>query len=283
MTGPTTPTDLDPHDQQKDADMTAQPTIQTAPPAPSGSGTTGIRIATAVIGGSIALALIGGGAISQYAIAGAASSESTHVIPASITSIDIENAVGDVSVFTTPGAEPSIDIRVDALAMNRMDAPEVEIDGNELSISVPDRDGPCFFGCWGSVTILVELGDLGLDELDVTSDVGTVAVHEGVTVRDLSIESDVGDIHVDLVAATTIDVGTDVGSVRIWAAEVTKSITVVSSVGDIEIGVQPGADYDVRASSEVGDVSNDLVGSTSATRSIVATSDVGSISVFVIR
>jgi len=252
-------------------------------PAPSSGGATGIRIATAVVGGTIALVVVLAAALGQYGIAGAATSQSTEAIPANVTSIDISNTVGDVSVFTTPGAQPSVDIRVDAFALNRMAPPQVQIDGDELSIEVADRKGPCFFACWGSVTILVELGDLSLDELELSSDVGAVAVHEGVTVRDLTVESSVGDVLVLRPAATTIDVRSDVGSVRIEAAEATRGITATTSVGDIEIGVQPGVDYDTWASSEIGDVTNDLVSSTSSTHSIDARSDIGNVSVFVIR
>ena len=86
-------------------------------------------------------------------------------------------AIGDVRVTATPGAEPSVELRTDALAMNRMSTPTMEFDGTTLAIEVAGRSGPCFAACLGTVTILVELGDLALDELDVASDVGTVAVN----------------------------------------------------------------------------------------------------------
>ena len=54
-------------------------------------------------------------------------------------------------------------------------------------------------------------------------------------------------------------------------------------LGDIEIGVQPGIDYAVRATSEVGSVDNEFVSATSTTHTITASSDVGSVSVFSIR
>lgn len=251
-------------------------------PAPS-SGATGIRIATAVVGGAIAVLAIGAAAIGQFGIAGATTTQSTEPIPANVTSIDIANTIGDVSVFTTPGAQPSVEIRVDAFALNRMMAPQLQVDGDELSIEVPERTGPCFFACWGSVTILVELGDRSLDELDLSSDVGTVVVHEGVVVRDLTIESSVGDVMVLRPAATTIDVRSDVGSLRIEPDAATREITATTSVGDIDIRVQPGVDYDTWASSQIGDVVNDLASSTSATQSISATSDIGNVRISVIR
>ena len=260
-------------------------TAATQPPASlaATTGGTGIRVATAVIGGSIAVLAIAAAAISQFGIAGAASSTTTEAIPASVTSIEIGNAVGDVSVFTTPGASPSVEIRTDSFAFNRSAQPAVEIDGGELSIEVPDRDGPCFLGCWRSVTILIELGDVELDELDLGSDVGTITVHEGVVVRDLTVESAVGDVRLDLVDATRIDAASDVGTIQIWAAESTRSITATTSVGDIEIGVQPGNDFAVRATSEVGEVDNEFISATSTTHSITASSDVGSVTIYAIR
>ena len=281
MSAPASPTDLDQPNQPKDADMTDIITTPT-PDAPRTAGATGIRVATAVVGGTIAVLAIGLGALGQFGVAGAATTQSIEAIPASVTSIEIDNAVGDVSVFSTPGAEPSVDIRVDAGALNRMEPPSVQIEGGELSIDVADRNGPCWFACWGSVTILVELGDQALDELDITSEVGTIAV-TAIEVRELTVGSDVGDVRVDGVTATSIDAGSDVGTVQLFTLESTRSITAETAVGDIEIGVQPGVDYDVRASSEIGDVSNDLLGSTSATNSIIATSDVGSVTIFVIR
>ena len=268
--------------------MSSTDTSDTTTPQPPASaaattGGTGIRVATAVIGGSIAVLAIAAAAISQFGIAGAATSMSTEAIPASVTSIDIGNAVGDVSVFTTPGASPSIEIRTETFAFNRTPQPPVVIDGDTLSIEVPDRDGPCFLGCWQSVTILIELGDVELDELDLSSDVGTIAVHEGAVGRDLTVESAVGDVRLDLVDATRIDADSDVGTIQIWAAESTRSITATTAVGDIEIGVQPGIDYAVRATSEVGSVDNEFVSATSTTHTITASSDVGSVSVFSIR
>jgi hypothetical protein len=252
-------------------------------PSEAPMGGTGIRIATAVIGGTTALLVIAVAAIGQFGFAGAASSTTTESIPASVTSIEIDNTIGDVSVFTTPGATPSIEMRIDAFAWSRAQAPVVEIDGAELSIEVPDRGRFCIGWCGGRVTILVELGDRSLDELDLRSEVGTVAVHEGVVVRDLSIGSAVGDVQVDLVDATNIDVTSDVGTIRVWAAEATRSITATTGVGDIEIGVQPGVEYDLRASSEVGEVVDGIGSVASASRSITASSDVGGVSLFIIR
>lgn len=266
-----------------DTEMNDTATTQTPDSAGTTTGGTGIRVATAVIGGSIALLTIAAAAISQFGIAGAASSTTTEAIPASVTSIDITNTIGDVSVFTTPGASPSVEIRTDSFAFNRSAQATVEIDGSELSINVPDRKGPCFLGCWSSVTILIELGDVALDELEIGSDVGTIAVHEGVVVRDLSVESAVGDVRLDLVDAMHIDAASDVGTIQIWAAEPTRSITATSAVGDIEIGVQPGIDFDVRATSEVGSVDNEFVSTTSTTHTITASSDVGSVTIYAIR
>ena len=260
-------------------------TMTPTPPAasaPSSAGT-GIRVATAVIGGSIAVIAIVAAAVGQFGLAGAMSSETSELIPASITSIEIDNTVGDVSVFTTPGATPKVDMMVDAFAWNQPVAPQVTIDGTELSIDVPDRGGICFGWCSGQVTILIELGDLSLDELDITSDVGTIAVNEGVVVRDLSVESSVGDIRADLVQATAIDITSDVGNVQVWADAQTRSIIVTTSVGDIEIGVQPGVEYDARASSEIGSVTTDLTESRSATNTITASSEVGDVTLFTIR
>lgn len=271
------------HDQQKDPAMTAQqPTTTSTPEPPAASEPrpgAGIRAATAVVGGTLAILAITVTAIGQYSLAGARSSTSTQAIPASVTSIEIDNAIGDVRVTATPGAAPSVELRTDALAMNRMSTPTMEFDGTTLAIEVAGRSGPCFAACLGTVTILVELGDLALDELDVASDVGTVAVSDGVRVADISAEASVGDAIVSNAVATRIDASSDVGTVRIDAIETTESITATSNTGDVSVTVPLGIAYRLVATSDVGEVVREVATDPAATHSITATSDVGSVSV----
>lgn len=254
---------------------TAVPTTPPSPTPPPREGTA-VRVATAVVGGTIALLVLVGAVLSQFSMASVRFFNSETPIASGVNSLTVDTRVGNVSVMATPGAQPTVTIEQIRSPFERVVESAITREGDELVIAVPDRDRPCLFFCFNTVSVIIELGDQELEELEISTNVGDIRLAD-VTAAEISAETNTGDIGITNATAAEIDADSDVGDITIALTEATTSLDASTDVGDVRIDVPEGLEYVVDARSTIGENRVDVPTAASASRSISATSRVGDV------
>lgn len=187
---------------------------------------------------------------------------------AEITSVVVDTNVG--SVVVTPartGRPTSVVVRLDYSLFR----PDVEItdDAGVLNVTANCRELPLPEDC--SVDIVLTLP---IDAaLRVHTDVGDVDVTGGEGLVDL--DSNAGQVTGRDLRSAEVRASTDVGDVSLTFLDPPRDVSAQSNVGDVTIVVPSGVSYDATVRSDVGDTSVGVPIDSSSTRTLSATTDVG--------
>lgn len=197
-------------------------------------------------------------------------STSEQALPADITSLAVDNDIGDVRIRTAEaGEEP----RVTATTEWGLRRPDVSVD---VSGGTASLDAECPSGILGPCStdwtvVLPEGADVEIDE-----GVGRVTI-EGID-GDVDVETGVGDVRISETTAGRITADLGVGSLWVEAVEPPQHVYARVGVGGLSVQLPATASYDVTASGGVGEVRNDLGSDSGSDRTVTLEGGVGSVS-----
>lgn len=209
-----------------------------------------------------------------FALAGPMLQQTTtseQALPADLTGLDIDNAVGDVRVRTVDaGEEP----RVTATTEWGLRRPDVSVG---VSGGTATLEALCPSGfvtpCSTDWTVVVPEGT----DVEIDEGVGRVTV-EGVA-GDVEVEAGVGDVRISETTAGSISANLGVGSLWIEAVEPPQVVWGKVGVGGLAVQLPDTASYDVDATGGVGGVRNSLGSDPTADRTVTLEGGVGEVSV----
>lgn len=231
---------------------------------------TSTRRAIVIVGSLIAVLLVLALAVPAVSRLLSSTEETTHELPAELTTLTLDGGVGDVTVRAlAPGESPS------AVATTRsgLISPDV---GVEVSGGTAELSDDCDGGWWGNCSVSWEITVPAEAAVSINHDVGDLEASD--LAGALVLTGDVGSITATGTLATDVEARTSVGDVTLEFTQTPGSVRAQSSTGDVTVSV-PADDtaYRVTASTSVGSVDNSLGSDSSASSSIDARSSVGDV------
>lgn len=198
-------------------------------------------------------------------------STSEQALPAGITTLSVDNEVGDVRIRAVDaGEEP----RVTATTEWGLRRPDVSVDvtGGAASLEADCPSG-VVAPCSTDWTVVVPEGA----DVEIEEGIGRVTV-EGID-GDVDVEAGVGDVRITESTAGRITADLGVGSLWVEAVEPPQQVRATVGVGGLSVQLPETASYDVDASGGVGEVRNDLGSDAGSDRTVTVEGGVGSVSV----
>lgn len=198
-------------------------------------------------------------------------STTEQVLPAGITALEMNNAVGDVRIRAADaGQEP----RVTGTTEWGLRRPDVSVDvsGGTASLEATCPTGVAL-PCSTDWTVVVPEGA----DVEIEQGVGRIAV-EGIG-GDVDVETGVGDVRITESTAGRITANLGVGSLWAEAVEPPQHVHAKVGVGGVSVQLPDTVSYDVDANGGVGDVRNDLGSDPTSDRTVIVEGGVGSVSV----
>ncbi|WP_277453934.1 hypothetical protein [Janibacter sp. DB-40] len=197
-------------------------------------------------------------------------STSEQALPADVSDLRIDNAVGDVRVRAADAGEEPRVTRTTEWGLRRPDA-SVDVTGGTASLEATCPSG-VVLPCSTDWTVVVPEGaDVRIEE-----GVGRVTV-EGID-GDVDVETGVGDVRIAESTGGRITANLGVGSLWVESVEPPQHVRAKVGVGGVSVQLPDTAAYDVDASGGVGDVHNDLGSDPASDRTVVVEGGVGSVS-----
>ncbi|NYF98107.1 hypothetical protein [Janibacter cremeus] len=197
-------------------------------------------------------------------------STSEQALPADITSLEVDNDIGDVRIRTADAGEAPRVTTTTAWGLRRPDV-LVEVTGATASL-----DAQCPSGiaapCSTDWTVVVPAGV----DVEIEEGVGRVMI-EGID-GDVDVEAGVGDVRITEATAGRITAELGVGSLWVEAVEPPQHVYAKVGVGDLSVQLPETASYDVDVRGGVGEVRNDLGSDAGSDRTVTVEGGLGSVS-----
>ncbi len=114
--------------------------------------------------------------------------------------------------------------------------------------------------------------------LRLTTDTGDIDVSN--TPGTLWVRTDTGDVRASGLASSEVDVATDTGDVVLRFTRPPSRVQVATDTGDVSVAVPRGDAYRVQTSTDIGSKNIRILQDVTASRTIIARTDVGDVDLF---
>lgn len=224
-----------------------------------------------VIAGLVAVVLVGAVAIALAGPMLRQAETTDEALPAGVTSVQLENGVGDVRVrVAEPGETPSATVTSEWGL--RRPTTDVGVSGSTASLRGRCPSGPSPV-CSTEWLVVVPEGT----DLDIGQGVGGVTV-EGAD-GDVDVNAGVGDVQLTELESESVDVELGVGGLGVESVEPPRDVRAQVGVGDLTVRLPDTVRYAVETRGGASEVRNSLGSSPGADRSVVLETGVGSLTV----
>lgn len=226
--------------------------------------------AIVIVGSLVALLMVLALALPAVGQIVVSTSQRTDDLPTDLTSLTLDNGVGDITVRAADAGErPS----ARATVRSGLTTPEVDVtvDGDTASISDTCQNS-WWDNCSVSWTVVVpEDATLAL-----TSSVGDITVTG--TTAPLTVASSVGGITAQDISSPTVRANGSVGDVTVDFTAPPESVEVSASTGDVTVTVpDDGTAYHVQTNTSLGEVHSGMGSDPAATHLIDVRTSVGDV------
>lgn len=198
-------------------------------------------------------------------------STTEQALPAGITGLEVDNAVGDVRIRAADAGEEPRVTGTTEWGLRRPDV-SVDVSGGTASLQAACPTG-VVLPCSTDWTVVVPEGA----DVEIEEGVGRVTI-EGIG-GDVDVETGVGDVRITESTAGRITANLGVGSLWVEAVEPPQHVRAKIGVGGLSVQLPDTVSYDIDASGGVGDVRNDLGSDPTSDRRVTVEGGVGSVSV----
>ena len=228
------------------------------------------RRAFLIVGSLVALLLVAALALPAVGRIVQSTNHESHDLPADLTHLALEGAVGDISIRAAgAGEEPGAEVTIRS-SLTRPTV-RVEVAGDRVEMSET-----CQGRWWDSCSVSWEIVVPADAEVVVASAVGDITITD--VTGALSISSRVGSVTATGIASPTVNARSAVGDITVELVAAPDEVRVTSSTGDITVTVpDDGTGYRVATDTSVGTVTNQVGSDPSQSRLVDLGTSVGDI------